>query len=336
MAELTATLLRNKLLELKTNPEMFEGVALDIFRWQYANNATYRKFCLCLGISPIQVQSYDKIPLLPITAFKYNIVKTGQWQQETVFKSSGTTMLNRSTHYVRSLQWYRDIALSIWEDTFGSLQDVVILALLPGYLERGESSLVAMVDYFVSLGNTVYSGFYLSDIDKLLDMLIRSTQEGKKTVLLGVSYALLQVAENYDLNFPELLVIETGGMKGLREDMLKEDLFVELRRGFGTHHVYSEYGMTELFSQSYTGGGIEFNMSWPQQFVIRQINDPLSSEKSGKQGLLGCIDLSNLDTCSFILTEDTGRLLSPRTFEWMGRLDQAEIRGCNLLVEDLM
>jgi len=336
MTEYSSAELKARLLELRFRPELFESLAMDVFRWQYTYNETYSQYCKTLGIAPQDVHKFEDIPLLPITAFKYHSIKTGHWQHETIFRSSGTTMLNRSAHYVREFQWYKDIALSIWEDAFGSLRDVVILALLPGYLERGESSLVAMVDYFVSLGDSGYSGFYLYDTDRLMEMLVKCSQEDRKVVLFGVSYALLQFSERYSLDFPELMIIETGGMKGLREDMLKEDLFIELKRGFGTENVFSEYGMTELLSQSYTNGNVAFNMSWPQQMVVRQINDPLSIEKPGKQGLLGVIDLSNADTCSFILTEDTGRLLSLRSFEWMGRLDQAEIRGCNLLIEDLM
>lgn len=336
MAEHTAAELKNKLYEVRSRPELFESLAMEVFRWQYKYNETYHQYCSMLGATAGNVHNLEEIPLLPITAFKYHVLKTGHWEHETIFRSSGTTMVNRSAHYVRSLDWYKKIAQSIWEDAFGDLKDTVILALLPGYLERGESSLVAMVDYFVFLGDRQYSGFYLYDTGKLMEMLHICRDAGKKVVLFGVSYALLQLVERHSLKLPELMVIETGGMKGLRDDMLKEDLFLELKRGFGTEQVFSEYGMTELFSQSYTDGGITFNMSWPQQMMVRQINDPLSSEKAGKQGLLGCIDLSNIDTCSFILTEDTGRLMTPRSFEWMGRLDQAEIRGCNLLLEDWM
>lgn len=316
------------------NPANFdlENYAMELFDYQYSNNDLYRQYCMWIGVKPGIVTNFRDIPLLPISAFKFHEVKTGLWLTETIFRSSGTTGLQRSAHHVRDVGFYTNHARFLWEYTFGPLNDFCFVAILPGYVERGESSLVRMVSFFIHQTKENGSELMTGSQDDIIKKL--NTLSGKKkTVLFGVSYALLSLMEN----FPEItldgMIVETGGMKGLRENMTKQDLTETLKSGFKTENIYSEYGMTELFSQAYARG-INFHTNLGLQVLTKQLQDPLSLEKEGKQGILGCIDLANIDTCAFILTEDSGIINHDGSFSLTGRLDLADARGCNLLLTE--
>lgn len=311
-----------------------DSYIMDLFHYQYSENTLYRQYGEWLGKDPSSVTNPGEIPLLPISAFKNHDILTGTWIPQMTFRSSGTTSAQRSRHLVRDVQIYLDHALYLWEKHFGHTEQYCFLALLPGYVERGESSLVCMVDYFIRRTKQNGSDYILGK-EHLLSAIYRENQKKNiKTVLFGVSYALIAMIEKERFCFENLWVLETGGMKGLREDLTKEELIFMLQDGFGTNHVFSEYGMTELFSQAYTTGATAFNRHDYLSIQIRQLQDPLSPEVDGKQGIVGCIDLANIDTCAFILTEDSGYTSPENTFYLTGRTDNADIRGCNLLLSD--
>lgn len=311
-----------------------DSYIMDLFHYQYSENTLYRQFGEWLGKDLSSVTNPGEIPLLPISAFKNHDILTGTWIPQMTFRSSGTTSAQRSRHLVRDVQIYLDHALYLWEKHFGHTEQYCFLALLPGYVERGESSLVCMVDYFIRRTKQNGSDYILGK-EHLLNAIYRENQKKNiKTVLFGVSYALIAMIEKERFCFENLWVLETGGMKGLREDLTKEELIFMLQDGFGTNHVFSEYGMTELFSQAYTTGATAFNRHDYLSIQIRQLLDPLSPEVAGKQGIVGCIDLANIDTCAFILTEDSGYTSPENTFYLTGRTDNADIRGCNLLLSD--
>ena len=317
-------------------PQRFDkdSYIMDLFQYQVAENKLYHQYCEWLGINTASVTKPGEIPLLPISAFKNHDVLSGFWIPQITFRSSGTTSAQRSRHLVRDVQFYLDHALHLWEKHFGNTENYCFLALLPGYVGRGESSLVCMVDYFIRRTHKNGSDYILGK-ELILDTIYRENQRRQlKTVLFGVSYALIDMIEKSRYNYENLWILETGGMKGLREDLTKEELILRLQDGFGTTRVYSEYGMTELFSQAYTKGGTAFQKNDYLDINIRQIQDPLSGEVDGKQGIVGCIDLANIDTCAFILTEDAGYNSSDETFYLTGRTDNADIRGCNLLLTD--
>lgn len=314
----------------------FDSYILQLFEYQYKYNAIYHKFCAYLKINSNSINTKDKIPLLPISAFKYNLVFSGDWNSLHTFKSSGTTSVFRSQHLVREIDDYTRNALSIWAYFYGPIEEYCFLALLPGYIERGESSLVCMMNKFVNLTEKNGSGFYLYDHVSLQNKLLENKSKKIKTVLFGVSFALLNFMEEYSLDFADLIVVETGGMKGLRAEMTKEELFVLLVKGFGTKHIHSEFGMTELFSQAYAMGNLQFKTPKMMDVVVKQINDPLTDEKQGSRGILGVLDGANIDSCAFILTEDLARKIDDKSFELCGRMEDSDIRGCNLLLEDMM
>lgn len=330
---------RHQLLQLfgsiqRGNHLIIDEYMILLFRFQYKYNKVYHQFCNNLGVKDKSVDKKEKIPFLPISAFKMNEVKTGSFDAEIIFKSSGTTGLQASLHKIRDLNHYLLNAENIWSKYFRPVNNYQILALLPGYLEREGSSLIKMVDYFVQLSNYKMSGFYLRDHDKLAETLIKCKKKQIPTVLFGVTFALLDFIEQYKINFPELLIIETGGMKGNREEMTKVAVHELLKDAFHVEGVYSEYGMTELLSQAYTKGGTIFLPNDFLHIFTHQINDPLSREKAGKPGIISIIDLANIDSCAFIQTEDLGILNRDDSFEILGRLDYADVRGCNLLVQE--
>jgi acyl-coenzyme A synthetase/AMP-(fatty) acid ligase len=314
---------------------LLEGYFLGLFQFQYKYNDIYRDYCNNLGVSPSKVLKIDQIPYLPISAFKHYEVKTGTYKAEEIFYSSGTTSTNRSHHHVRDLTHYLQNTALIWQNYFGPVAEFCFLALLPGYLEREGSSLISMVDHFIKLSKYAESGFYLRNHDDLYQKLLHCKQQNIPTVLFGVPYALLDYIEQYALSYPNLMIVETGGMKGKREEMPKEALHEILKKHFGVAHIYSEYGMTEILSQAYTKGDQLFQQNQYFNVTTHQINDPLSNEKFGKSGILCIADAANIDSCAFIQTEDMGRVFHDGTFEILGRLDISDIRGCNLLVEEL-
>lgn len=333
----------------QTTADTFEAVALEVFRYQAIHNPIYQQYLSYLRINPEKVASLTEIPFMPIGFFKRHVILTGSPTVQTTFESSGTTGSQTSRHYVADLDWYNQISLQIFEQTYGPPSDFHLLALLPSYLERNNSSLVYMVQQFIAKTQSSASGFFLHNVDELLATLKKLSQnpDGRKVILWGVTFALLDLAESEDLtglavgriqNLPSLTVMETGGMKGRRREMLREEVHEILTRAFGVQTIHSEYGMTELLSQSYSKGNGIFETSATMRILLRDINDPravFANPQSGlRYGGINVIDLANLDSCAFIETQDLGRYASDDAteFEVIGRFDNSDVRGCNLLI----
>lgn len=310
----------------------FEATALAVFRYQAEHNALYAAFIRLLGIQPENVTRLENIPFLPIRLFKIHDIQTGSWSPEAVFNSSGTTGQVTSRHFVRSLAWYLACTKQGFESFYGPVENYCVLALLPSYLERSGSSLVAMADHFIRLSRYEQSGFFLYDHEALLERLAWCRQHNIPTLLLGVSFALLDLAEAHPGPLSNVIIMETGGMKGRREELTREVLHEKLKAAFGVPHIHSEYGMTELLSQAYSRGEGLFQPSATLRVLIRETSDPLSIERPGRPGAINLIDLANLDTICFIATDDLGRSYADHSFEVLGRLDYSEVRGCNLMV----
>lgn len=309
---------------------------IQLFHFQYKYNHIYRKYVQSLRINQHQVIDADKIPYLPISAFKRHVVKTGDFSEEIVFTSSGTSRQNVSKHYISSLDHYLDNCNWIWSKFHGPIQEYKVLALLPGYLERAGSSLIYMIQHFIEQSKYPKSDFYLYDHESLWKELNVCKTQNIPTVLFGVAYALLDFIEKFKIDFPALKIIETGGMKGQRAEISKEELHAILKHGFRVDQIYSEYGMTELLSQAYTQGGLYFFQNEVLHVSSLQINDLLCKEKKGKAGVLAVTDLSNIDGCAFIQTEDMTIVHDDERFELLGRVDHSDARGCNLLLEELL
>ena len=306
----------------------FEKMALLLARFQYDNNEVYRDYCSYLGVKSGDMKNLDSIVYLPIDAFKqYRVITEVGLPTEQVFGSSGTTGSQRSMHYMSDLRHYLVGAQQLFESTYGGLKDFTIFGLLPNYLERNDSSLVAMVDWFIKQSKG--GGFFLDDFDALTTSLDRTKG---KVLLIGVSFALLDYGQASNLNNPELTIMETGGMKGRRKEMTKQELHKQLAKDFNTSSIHSEYGMTELSSQCYSKGNGIFEENPMMKVRIREITDPYAMSKQTKSGVVQVIDLNNIYSCAFIETHDVGRKLSKDTFEILGRLDNADLRGCNLLI----
>lgn len=312
----------------------FERTALDVFQYQYQNNALYQQFVNLLGISPEGVKQLEAIPFMPIQFFKQHQIQTEQWIAEEVFTSSGTSQQVTSQHFVRDLSWYQQHAYAAFEEVYGPLQDYVVLALLPSYLERQGSSLVFMVEQFIQHSQQEASGFFLYNTKELLQTLATCSQKGQAVLLLGVTYALLDLAEAHPQPLQNTLVMETGGMKGRRQEQTKQAVHQQLQEAFQLPAIHSEYGMTELLSQAYSTGQGIFYPSRLMQVLVRETTDPLSYVPNGRIGGLNIIDLANLATCSFIATDDLGKKQENGSFEVLGRFDASDLRGCNLLVAE--
>ena len=311
----------------------FDDITHEVFRFQYENNPIYHQYVNNLGISISKLSSIDEIPFLPIEFFKTHKISSTNRPPTKIFTSSGTTGTVNSQHLVVDLKLYEESFINAFSIFYGNPEDYVFLALLPSYLEKGGSSLVYMAEELIKQSKHSESGFYLADYKGLNETLEKLKLQNKKTVLLGVSYALLDMAENFNLDFPALIVMETGGMKGRRKEMLRQELHQILCEGFGVKTIHSEYGMTELLSQSYSiGDGVFKSPPW-MRIKIRDVNDPFSYVKSGKTGGINIIDLANLYSCSFIETKDLGKSHSDSSFQILGRFDNSDIRGCNLMVE---
>lgn len=314
------------------NADDFEEVALDIFKFQYENNEVYRDFCIHLRKSPKNVSSSLEIPFLPISFFKTHKVTSTQKEPETIFTSSGTTQSTTSKHFVPDIELYEKSFLKAFELFYGMPKDFCILALLPSYLEREGSSLIYMVNSLIEKSGHPHSGFYLHNLEELHQKLKILESKGTKTLLIGVSFALLDLVEQYPSTLTNTIVMETGGMKGRRKELIREELHQILKKGLGVEHIHSEYGMTELLSQGYSkGNGIFETPPW-MKIVTRDTEDPLSIQPNGKTGGVNVIDLANLYSCSFIATQDLGKTHPNGTFEVLGRFDDSDIRGCNLMV----
>lgn len=315
-----------------TNNDFFEESVYEVFRFQAKHSAVYAQYLDFLKINPAQVLQLQQIPFLPIRFFKtHNVLADGMHAQHT-FLSSSTTGTGQSRHLAADLGVYEGSFTKGFELFYGAPQEYCILALLPGYLERTGSSLVYMVDKLIQQSGHANGGFYLNEFARLADVISQNEAKGQKTLLLGVSFALLDFAAQYPMKFAHTLIMETGGMKGRRKEITRKELHTELQTAFGTDAIHSEYGMTELFSQAYSKGeGRFFCPPWMRVFV-RDADDPFSYAVTGKTGGLNVIDLANLYSCSFIETEDLGRQYTDGSFEVLGRLDFSEVRGCNTMV----
>ncbi|MEM8908468.1 MAG: acyl transferase, partial [Bacteroidota bacterium] len=321
--------MRNKLVKKIQNigEFSFEEVALSVFRYQAQSNPLYAKFLDLLSIDFQQIAAIEQIPFLPIALFKQYSIKTGQWPSEAVFTSSGTTGQTTSRHEIRSLDWYRQLSIQGFEQQYGPLTQYCILALLPSYLERSGSSLVYMAEQFIRQSPYPSSGFFLYDTQKLLQVLQECQTQQIPTLLIGVSFALLDLAQQHPINLEGITIMETGGMKGRRQEITRQELHDQLKMAFRVSTIHSEYGMTELLSQAYSPGEGRFYGMPSMQVHCREVTDPLHLQEQGKSGLLNIIDLANLDTCSFIATDDLGIVHKDGSFEVLGRLDHSDIRG---------
>jgi len=310
----------------------FDQLALKIFEHQAINNNIYADFLNLLHIDPKSILKLDQIPFLPIQFFKsHKVVSTSAKIQQT-FISSGTTGIQKSKHYITDLQVYKNSFEKGFTHFYGDIKNYTVLALLPNYLEREDSSLVYMADNFIKKSNTSESGFYLHDLEKLSQKLIALEDQNKKTLLIGVSYALLDLIKFRPFQLKNTIIMETGGMKGQRKEMVKEELHQLLCNGFGVNKIHSEYGMTELLSQAYSkGDGVYVCPPW-MKIVTRDTEDALTLLPNNKTGGINIIDLANINSCSFIATQDLGKVNMDGTFEVLGRFDNSDIRGCNLMV----
>ncbi|MEA1787155.1 acyl transferase [Arenibacter sp. GZD96] len=312
--------------------EKFTEKALKTFRFQFENNPIYNTFCNHLDRNPRNVHSLQQIPYLPVEFFKSHKVVCGDFVPEIIFTSSGTTGAQTSKHEVHRLALYKKSFELGFHHFYGPTSDYCILALLPSYLEREGSSLIYMVSQLITSSKHPKSGFYLNDLNALKDTLLQLEATQTKTLLIGVSFALLDLAEQYPVALKNTIVMETGGMKGRRKELIREALHHPLKKAFGVPRIHSEYGMTELLSQAYSkGNGIFYTPPWMNVF-IRDTEDPLSFIAEGKTGGLNIIDLANYYSCSFIATQDLGKLHPDGSFEVLGRFDHSDIRGCNLMV----
>ena len=311
----------------------FRAQALATFKFQAVNCQVYKEYIYHLKIDVNQVLDIEQIPFLPIGFFKTHSVLSSQKPIEITFSSSGTTGMVQSSHHVTDVSLYEQSYLQAFEQFYGKVSDYCFLALLPSYQQRSGSSLIYMVNDLIEKSTHPQSGYFLYNHDDLLHTLTDLKNKNQPTVLIGVTYALLDFIENFDLHFPELIVMETGGMKGKRKEMVREELHEQLTRGFGVPAIHSEYGMTELLSQAYSLGEGVFQCPGWMKILVRDTNDPLTLIAQGKTGGINVIDLANVNSCAFIATQDLGKINSDGNFEVLGRFDNADIRGCNLLVQ---
>ena len=323
-------MLKKEIFNINTH-EDFARLALEVFRFQYDNVLVYRTFCNLLNTNVSEVKTVEHIPFLPIQFFKSNEIISENLTEQIVFTSSGTTGSITSKHYVADLKLYEKSFLKAFERQYGNPSSFTVLALLPSYLERDGSSLIYMVERLIEKSNNPNSGFYLYETDSLIEKLNFLEDSGQKTILIGVSYALLDLIEKRKFQLKNTIVMETGGMKGRRKEMIKEELHQILKKGFGVQKIHSEYGMTELLSQAYSVGDGLFSCPPWMKILTRETEDAFSYTL-GKTGGINVIDLANLYSCSFIATQDLGKTFDNGTFEVLGRFDSSDIRGCNLMI----
>lgn len=322
--------LKYKVLSLFENQSYKDELILEIFQYQYANNPLLREYVRLVGAKK-NPKSINEITYLPIQLFKKHMIKSGEWQTKHIFESSGTTGMLTSKHHILDLDWYDVLSEKIFNSRFGKLEDFLILGLLPSYLERGNSSLVHMVNSFMEKSkNGIH--FYLNDFEALANVLSENKFSDKKIILFGVSFALLDFIQSYQSSMSNLIIIETGGMKGRRKELTREELHKNINAAFPNAEISSEYGMTELLSQAYFDSGW-FSVAPSMHINLREITDPLSTESGLKRGAINVVDLGNLDSCAFIATEDIGKKYKgdDQKFNVLGRLDISRLRGCSLL-----
>ena len=314
------------------NQNDFNAIALKVFKFQFENNSVYRSFCDLINRHPSDVKAVENIPFLPISFFKtHEILSTNNCIQKT-FSSSGTTGQLTSKHYITDLEIYKESFTRAFKKFYGPIEDYTVLGLLPSYLERKDSSLIYMVDYLIKTSNHTESGFYLHNLEELKQTIINLESRQQRTLLIGVSFALLDLIEQFSFQLKNTIIMETGGMKGIRKEMIRNELHDKLTKGFGIQHIHSEYGMTELLSQAYSKGNGVFKCPNWMRVLTRDPEDALSIQKKGKTGGINIIDLANINSCSFIATQDLGVCYADFSFEIMGRFDNSDIRGCNLMV----
>lgn len=329
----------------------FDTQALEIFRYQYRKNPVYHDYVNALSINDATVKNITQIPFLPISFFKSHSIKTGSFEPELIFESSGTSGSVNSRHLIKEAALYKKSFVTGFELAYGPIKDWCIIGLLPSYLERGNSSLVYMVDELTRQSGHSQSGFYLNEFEKLFTTLQQLETTRQKTLLIGVTFALLDFAEKYSMPLKHTIMMETGGMKGRREEMIREEVHAILKKSFGLNEIHSEYGMTELLSQAYSKGNGIFRCPPWMKMLVRDDEDPLlvqsgvQSPESGVgsvldtqysrlslTGAINLIDLANIYSCSFIATDDIGRLYGDGSFEVLGRMDNSDMRGCSLMV----
>ena len=320
-----------KIFDIKNHSE-FKKQCLDIYNFQYENNMVYQNYCNMICEDPTDVNEINKIPFLPISFFKTKkILSTDNF--EKVFYSSGTTTNSRSKHFISSLKLYQKSFINNFKLNYSDITQYTILALLPNYYDNKDSSLIYMIEKLIKLSKSIESGFFLNDYINLSKKLIElDSKKERKTILIGVPYALLDMIDFNQFQLNNTIIMETGGMKGRRKEMVRTELHEKLKRGFGVSKIHSEYGMTELLSQAYSkGDGIFKTPSW-MKVIIRDINDDQNLDFNKKSGAINIIDLANYNSCSFIATDDMGKYVNDDEFELIGRVDNSDIRGCNLLV----
>lgn len=314
----------------------FDDLALEIFNYQYYNNTVYKKYVDTLKINPGNINTIETIPFLPISFFKTHKITTSIFEPEVIFESSGTTGNNTSRHLIKERSIYEESFLKGFNQFYGSPSRWCVIGILPNYLERGNSSLVYMVNQLILESNNANSGFYLDDFDKLYQTIVHNEMMEVPTLLIGVTFALLDFSEKYSLKLTHTTIMETGGMKGRREEITREEVHNSLKEKLGVSEIHSEYGMTEMLSQAYSSNyGIFHTPSW-LKILVREYNDPFAITSPGKKdhpvsGLINVIDLANVSSCSFIATDDVGKLYNNGSFEVLGRRDASDLRGCSLL-----
>jgi phenylacetate-coenzyme A ligase PaaK-like adenylate-forming protein len=316
---------------LSANFDNFEDIAMQIFQFQANHNPIYQDYLKYLKVAPHKIQSIYQIPFLPIELFKSHVVLCKGFVAERIFASSGTTGIQTSQHHIVDSEFYIEISKKIFEQTYQSLSDYHLLALLPSYLERNNSSLVFMVENFMNLTLSP-SGFYLNNFEQLHKDLLELKRQNKKILLIGVTFGLLDFAEQYPDDYEGVIVMETGGMKGRRKEMIREEVHEYLCKQMNVSEIHSEYGMTELLSQFYAKKDGVFQPNPFAKVLLREPNDPFSLQNNSKSGGINLIDLANIHSCSFLETKDLGKILPNGAFQVMGRFDNSDVRGCNLMV----
>ena len=320
-----------KIFNIK-NQSSFNKYCLDIYHFQYRNNLVYKKFCNMICENPMNINEISKIPFLPISFFKTKkILSVNKF--EKVFYSSGTTTNSRSKHFISDLKLYEESFIKNFKNNYGELNKYTIIALLPNYYENESSSLIYMVEKLIKLTKSNESGFFLDDYTNLSKKLNQlDSNNDRKTILIGVPYALLDLLDFNQFCFNNTIIMETGGMKGRRKELVRNELHEKLKSGFGVNQIHSEYGMTELHSQAYSkGNGVFSTPAW-MKVLIRDVNDAQNLNFNKKSGAINIIDLANYNSCSFIATDDMGKFVSESEFEVIGRIDNSDVRGCNLLI----
>lgn len=312
------------------NAGSFENIALDIFRKQYEGNVIYKNYADALHVIPSEVNALTDIPFLPISFFRTHTVVCGDQIPGVYFESSTTTSQQPSRHYVSDMVVYEESLLRGFEEFYGPPEKYVILALLPSYLERKNASLVYMAELLMKKSNHRTNGFYLNEWEKLKETLLSQEAQKQKTILLGVTFALLDFAYLYEMDLRHTIVMETGGMKGRKQEMTRDEVHGFLKQRWNIEAVHSEYGMTELLSQAYAKKDGIFTAASTTKIFVRDMNDPFEIKSSGT-GYINVIDLANINSCSFIATEDIGRLHEDGSFEVLGRMDHSLLRGCSLM-----